>query len=234
MKKILGILGGMGPLASAEFLRTIYEFNITKPEQKAPACILYSDPRFPDRTEAICKDSGILLVKHLIEVFERIETFGVSKVVITCITVHYFLPRIPFYMQKKVINLIDVIIEEVLNLKEQHLLLCTNGTRQAKIFQQNKHWNFLKDYILFPLEEEQNKIHALIYNIKEKKTKEPLIFCANYLDILSQRYKVNSFIAACTEFHIVNKYLINSEYFSNKYYIIDPLLLIAKNLDKYI
>jgi aspartate racemase len=39
--KTLGVLGGMGPLA--------------EPEQAASKGILYSDPSFPDRTEAILR-----------------------------------------------------------------------------------------------------------------------------------------------------------------------------------
>ena len=53
MTKLLGILGGMGPLASAEFLKTIYEYGTRDLEQRSPACILYSDPTFPDRTQTI-------------------------------------------------------------------------------------------------------------------------------------------------------------------------------------
>ncbi len=44
MIKLLGILGGMGPSASAEFLKTIYEYGISDLEQRSPACSLYSDP----------------------------------------------------------------------------------------------------------------------------------------------------------------------------------------------
>lgn len=57
MSKTLGILGGMGPLASAEFLRTLYELNITYPEQNSLSCILLSDPTIPDRTQAILDGS---------------------------------------------------------------------------------------------------------------------------------------------------------------------------------
>ena len=53
MGKNLGILGGMGPLASAKFLSTVYRLNLVEPEQEAPNCILLSDPSFPNRTKAI-------------------------------------------------------------------------------------------------------------------------------------------------------------------------------------
>ena len=42
-EKILGILGGMGPLASTGFLKTIYEQNLGGgPEQNYPDVILHS------------------------------------------------------------------------------------------------------------------------------------------------------------------------------------------------
>ena len=41
---MLGIVGGMGPLASAEFVKTIYEYNHwTGKEQEAPKILLYSE-----------------------------------------------------------------------------------------------------------------------------------------------------------------------------------------------
>lgn len=51
--RLLGVLGGMGPLASAEFVNTVYRLNMTEPEQQAPALVLRSDPSIPDRTAAI-------------------------------------------------------------------------------------------------------------------------------------------------------------------------------------
>ena len=52
-KRVLGVVGGAGPLASAEFIKTIYECSLGEREQEAPVVLLYSDPTFPDRTEAL-------------------------------------------------------------------------------------------------------------------------------------------------------------------------------------
>jgi len=54
---ILGILGGMGPVVTAEFLKSIYEYNpFIDKEQEAPNVIVFSFPSAPDRTGSI--DSG--------------------------------------------------------------------------------------------------------------------------------------------------------------------------------
>ena len=51
-RALLGIVGGLGPLASAEFLKTLYEENPFEVEQEGPACLLLSDPNVPDDNRA--------------------------------------------------------------------------------------------------------------------------------------------------------------------------------------
>jgi aspartate racemase len=53
----LGVLGGMGPLASAEFLKTIYEESLDGPEQTAPQVVLHSDGSSPGCTGSSAKAS---------------------------------------------------------------------------------------------------------------------------------------------------------------------------------
>ena len=43
-REIWGILGGMGPLASAEFVHTIYQETISGTDQNSPTVILLSNP----------------------------------------------------------------------------------------------------------------------------------------------------------------------------------------------
>ncbi|MGL5924768.1 aspartate/glutamate racemase family protein [Chroococcidiopsis sp.] len=228
MKKVLGILGGMGPLASAEFLKTIYEFNLADREQDMPACFLYSDPTIPDRTEAIASGLDELLLNDLIAVLETLYLLGVDKIVIPCITIHYFLPKVPSILRDKIVSLVELILEEVLNRQERQLLLCTKGTLNAGIFQQHKLWKWVKPYIIIP-QAEYEQIHHLIYQIKKEGIqKSTLVF----LNTLLKKYEVNSFIAGCTEFHLLTKYLIQHD--ARYYRVVDPLLIMATDLRRFI
>ena len=229
MTNLLGILGGMGPLASAEFLQTIYAFNFADVEQGLPACILYSDPTFPDRTEAISSGDDDLLIKNLLETLSNLVQLGVSKIAISCITTHYFLPKIPDHLRRKVISLIDLIIEEVLNNQKRYLLLCTNGTRQVGIFQNHQLWNLANRYIELPSEEDQDLVHKLIYQIKIKGPDYTFLSYLNLLDRLIQKYHVEGMIAGCTEFHLITKHLIKSKPNNLNFHFVDPLLTIARN-----
>jgi aspartate racemase len=231
MKKILGILGGMGPLASAEFMKTIYEFNTADLEQKLPTCILYSDPTFPDRTEAIINNkSEDLLVSLLVETLQKLTQLGASKVVITCITTHYFLPRVPAHLRENIISLIDLIIQEILPTKKRYLLLCTNGTRQAGIFQKHPQWHLAEQHVILPNQADQNTVHHLIYQIKTSGYQESMAFS---LDNFIKKYQVDSLIAGCTEFHLLTKHLMKPESDERNERIVDPLLTLAQNFKNY-
>lgn len=52
----LGILGGMGPAATVEFLRLLTEMQPATRDQEHPAYMLLEDPKIPDRTAALFGD----------------------------------------------------------------------------------------------------------------------------------------------------------------------------------
>lgn len=228
MKKTLGILGGMGPLASAEFLRTIYEFNPAKVEQEMPVCFLYSDPTIPDRTDAIRNKLDRALAEHFIEALEKLNLLGATKIVIPCVTIHHFLPKVPSPLRQKIISLVDLILQEVIDSEKPTLLLCTDGALQAGIFQCHYLWGLAKKHVILPYEE-QHIIHRFIYQIKREGMNEAAIL---FLDDLLKKYKVCSFIAGCTEIHLLTKYLIQQN--NQSYYVVDPLLTIAKDLMQFL
>lgn len=235
MAKLLGILGGMGPMASAEFLQSIYEFNSGDREQESPACILYSDPTFPDRTEAIFKGTEELLIDRLVEALENLCKLGASKIAIACVTLHYFLPKIPLPLQNKVVSLVDVIVEEVLKSKTRYLLLCTQGTRKAGILQKSDKWSAIEPHVVLPNEEDQAIIHDCIYKIKSYNSQQAVVDYSNYLETLLEKYQVEGFIAGCTEFHLVTKHLMKVSKEGRKpYKVIDPLLTLATNFWRFI
>ncbi len=222
----LGILGGMGPLASAEFLKTIYETNISGPEQDSPACILYSDPRVPDRTEAILLGSEDDLLSGLALAIENLCQLNVRKVVIACVTSHHLLTSLPAHLSEKIISLVNLILAEVLVQRKKYLLLCSTGTRRARVFEHDRRWSEAAEFIVLPSDKDQALIHDLIYRLKRNASTKDSFEC---LAEILEKYKLNSFIAGCTEFHLLTRYLKQQETAISKYEVIDPLLMLAQN-----
>ncbi|MGB9005892.1 MAG: aspartate/glutamate racemase family protein, partial [Candidatus Aminicenantales bacterium] len=55
MKKIIGILGGMGPEATAYFYGLLIKHTRAAKDQEHIPVLIWSDPRVPDRTAAILR-----------------------------------------------------------------------------------------------------------------------------------------------------------------------------------
>lgn len=220
----LGILGGMGPLASAEFLQTIYELNPAPAEQHQPACVLYSDPSIPDRTEAIARGDDDLIVAALSAALERLTALGVDAVVIACVTAHHFLPRLPARLRARVLSLIDVTFMELAERAEPHLLICTTGTRAARIFERHERWPVLGRWFIHPGDDDQRRIHQAIYRIKQDGVVGP---AADFFEELRGRYGAAGLLAACTELHLVIRHA--RRHGRGEHWMIDPLWCVARD-----
>ena len=224
-KRVLGVVGGMGPLASAEFIKTIYECSLGEREQEAPVVLLYSDPTFPDRTEALLAGDSEPTLTKLVAALEWLRDSGASQTVICCLTVHHLLKRVPVHLRAQVISLVDVIIDAVARSRERQLLVCSIGARRLEIFQSHERWREIEDYIVWPDETDQQFIHQeLIYQVKQNRNLDELL---PLFVRLVAKYKTRSFVAGCTEIHLLAKQLSSSSLWSER--IVDPLLLIARD-----
>jgi aspartate racemase len=227
-KAAIGVLGGVGPLASAEFLKTIYEHSINEREQDSPTILMYSDPSFPDRTEMLLSGQYKKLLTQLEQALDRLFEMNVSRIVICCVTLHYLLPQLSSHLRERIISLIDVAMASVMEVRRKQLLICTNGTRRLEIFQSHRSWQQAKQYIVLPEKEDQDTIHDLIYQIKvnaDVRTFVPV------LESLLARYELTSFIAGCTELHLIAKQMAVSNG-DKRYSCVDPLSLFADQLKR--
>jgi len=202
MRKKLGILGGMGPLASAEFLGTLYRLNVAEFEQDTPSCVLLSDPTFPDRTEAILAGSTQILGQRLEEALQTLLDLGADPIVIACVTIHHVLPQVPEPLRRRVLSLLDLVADEVLAAPRPRLLLATNGTRAARIFESHERWHEIEPWTLFPGEEDQRTLHDYLYGLKAGA---PGDSCVAWLKTLSRLYGTEGFVFGCTELHLLHR-----------------------------
>lgn len=231
MSELLGIVGGMGPFASAEFVRTIYEARVARVEQQLPRCVLYSDPTVPDRTSAISGGGGAELGDRLVSIMRELERLGSTKIVVCCVTSHHFFGALPPELRRKVISLVDVVVDELLRQGKRSLLLSTSGSRAAGVFTSNERWPLVEHLVALPTEEDQGAIHEMIYRLKL----DPRCGAgARLLSELLPRYGTDSFIAGCTEIHLFSKQAMREGVGGRGCTVIDPLVTIAERFDEYV
>lgn len=224
-REVYGVLGGMGPVSSAEFLKTIYEQSLHVLDQEAPAVMLYSDPSFPDRTDAFLEDSSEVVLAQLIESLQRLADLGTTQIVLCCMTIHYLLPQVPLPLRRRVVSLLDVIFEHIQLTGKKHLLLCSIGTRRLGLFESHCRWDLAKDHFVLPDESDQRSIHYdLIYSLKRNRD---LSTVTPFVDSMLEKYGVESFVVGCSEIHLLAKHYASADGRLG-YSSLDPLTILAR------
>src|ERR1700752_2383202 len=228
-KNILGVVGGMGPVASAEFLKSIYEYSQGEREQEFPVVFVYSDPTFPDRTQAFDNGEEQLVLDQLMQALSALLQMNASKIVLCCMTIHHLLPGLSPDLAEKIISLLDVIAAHLPRGEKKHLLICSTGTRRLRLFEEHKQRDLFERYLIFPTDDDQERIHRdLIYPIKKTPDLNTLL---PLLDSLMEKYGTDSIAAGCTEIHVLSKHLAGNGH-RGRYNCIDPLAIIARLVAK--
>lgn len=154
-EKILGIIGGMGPEATAQLYMKMIKATKVKRDQEHFRIVIDSNPKIPDRTKAIL-GLGESPVPYIIETARNLSLMGADIACIPCITSHYFFDEIARGTDLKIINALEELndyIHETYPGVERIGVLATTGTRNTKIFDK-----YLKDLtIIYPDEEFQEK-----------------------------------------------------------------------------
>lgn len=134
-KKTIGILGGMGPLATADLFKKIIELTDAAKDQDHVRVIIDSNTNIPDRTAAILH-GGADPVPALTESARLLEKAGASFLIMPCNTAHYFYKDICAAVNIPVISIIE---ETAKKVKESGydtvLILATDGTIQSKVYE---------------------------------------------------------------------------------------------------
>ena len=232
MKSVLGVLGGLGPLASADFLSSIYDYNLTGVEQHSPSVLLYSDPTFPDRTEMFRAGRDRELLALTQAALDHLCGMGVTKIVIACITLHHLVPQFRPDLRGRLISLPEIIISRLGEARQRHLLITSSGTRSTRIFENQTGWAGVAPYAIWPDEADQQLIHERIYHeIKANAPVEPFV---SLLEDLCAKYEVTSVVAGCTDIHRVTRHLYLNGGKQRKFSVLDPLQIIAQHYRKFV
>ena len=92
-KKTIGILGGMGPLATADLFEKITLLTKAETDRDHIRVYIDSNTNIPDRTAAIL-NGGADPVPEMADALKHLEQCGADCVIMPCNTAHYFLPRL--------------------------------------------------------------------------------------------------------------------------------------------
>lgn len=217
----LGIIGGMGPLATAKIYTKIIEKTKASSDQEHMSIVVLNKPSIPDRSSAIL-NNGTSPVKSLNECIEELVKLDVKNFIIGCNTAHYFVDQL---IIPKNINFINMIDEVLIKLKSIYkdkpiIVLSTIGTIKANIYKSNINAKDLN--IIYPNDDVQTVIMDYIYSLKSGMNPYYKIYILeNSLRKIKTIYPDAIFLLACTEISMLEEYL------SKKFNVIDAVNVLA-------
>jgi aspartate racemase len=136
-RSILGVLGGMGPLATAYFYRCLIERTPAKTDQQHLPVVMWSDPSVPDRSAALL-GSGPSPVPAMVRGTRWLLDAGAEVIAVPCNTAHAFLARVAAETGARFLNMpavtIRAAVEEVPHARTIGIL-ATKGTRVAQLYE---------------------------------------------------------------------------------------------------
>jgi len=160
-KKTIGIIGGMGPMATVELFRLIVNNTRSCVDQDHIHVLIDNNPKIPDRTRAIL-EGGESPVPAILDSAVKLEKAGADFLVIPCNTSHYFLGEIQEHCSVPVLNMIE---ETAAFLRTKQIkkvgLLATTGTIRGNVYER-----FFRPYgidLIYPNDADQRSVMDFIY-----------------------------------------------------------------------
>ena len=98
MKAEIGIIGGMGPMASELFYKMVTDHTKAEKDQDHINMIILSDTSIPDRTEAILNNDYEDVRNQMLEDALFLQNSGCKAIAVTCNTAHFFIDMILYYI----------------------------------------------------------------------------------------------------------------------------------------
>jgi aspartate racemase len=113
--KVLGVLGGMGPLASAHFMLRLTMLTPAERDQDHIPTVLWSDPRIPDRIAGL-KGTGPDPLPWLLRGINGLREAGCGAIVIPCNTVHAWISQMSAAAEMPVLHIVDAVAADLRRL----------------------------------------------------------------------------------------------------------------------
>ena len=134
-KKTIGILGGMGPLATADLCRKITLHTIAATDQEHPRVVIDSNTDIADRTAALLH-GGADPVPEMAKSARRLESIGADFLVMPCNTAHCFYDPVAAAGAIPVLHMIVLTRDALLSHGVKTAgLLATDGTIETGVYQ---------------------------------------------------------------------------------------------------
>ena len=222
--KVLGVIGGMGPLATDVFYKYVIENTQAECDQDHIDMVILSHASMLDRTRAIFEGKLDILFAELKNDLGILERAGAEYAIIPCNTCHVLLDQIKQLSHIEIINMIEETAKAVFEQFGRDArvgIMATDGTIKMRMY----HDAILKyDMVPVELSEEMQKLNMSIIYDGVKSGKKINIEDFHKIEAELVKRKCCCAILGCTELSVVKDQYRLSDFF------VDPMEIVARKV----
>lgn len=136
---LIGVLGGMGPLATVDFLHKLVASTPAARDQDHVPLLIWNVPQIPDRQKALA-GSGESPLPAMRQGIERLNEGGATRIVIPCNTAHLWSAELAEASRAPLIHIVDAAIAAIATQEQGEQdgpigIVATRGTLEARLYQ---------------------------------------------------------------------------------------------------
>lgn len=209
--KVLGILGGLGPMSTAYFYEMITEHTDALCDQEHIDMVISSGATTPDRTGYILGNNSENPAERMIKDARKLIDFGADVIAIPCNTAHYFYKEVQDNISVPIINIIYETVKFCHEKGAERIgIMATDGTVMTNTYQQMAQEFGIE--CIVPSSDNQNRVMEIIYgSVKQGKP----VNMESFRKVSRELTKAgcDRIILGCTELSLIKrKYDLDSFY----------------------
>ncbi|HEY0209888.1 aspartate/glutamate racemase family protein [Acerihabitans sp.] len=133
---LLGILGGMGPLATVDLMEKIIGQTPAQSDQQHAPVVAWNVPQIADRQQALA-GTGPSPLPQMLRGVQQLNRAGASHILIACNTAHHWYGELAAASRAPLLHIADATLDSLRPQRGERIgLIATQGTLDAGWFQQ--------------------------------------------------------------------------------------------------
>lgn len=220
-KKVLGIIGGVGPLATMLLGEMIVKRTKAKTDQQHVNMVITNNTSIPDRTTYILDRSKANPVPVMIADAAKLKSIGAEVLAVPCNTAHSFYRELQQGADMQVLHMINETAKRAAQIGAKKVgILATTGTLTTSVYQLACQNAGVQPIV--PDEETQEMVMSIIYDDVKAGRSVDFLKWQQIINKL-ERLGCDRIILGCTELSIVKKELNLDDTY------IDSLMVLAES-----
>lgn len=133
---LLGVLGGMGPLATVDFMAKLLAATPATSDQQQIPVVAWNVPQIADRQKALA-GLGPSPLPQLLNGIEKLNAAGASHIAIPCNTAHHWYDALSHASDAPILHIVEATLGRIAERAPTRVgVIATHGTLAAGWFQQ--------------------------------------------------------------------------------------------------